>query len=133
MMNQEHHEVMEIKLDDLIPFQHRFSQSYQGDRLNELASSIERDGLLDPIIVRPIDGAKYEILCGHNRVNAMRKLGRDVIHAKVMEGLSDEEAIGIFYDSNLNQQSFSDWSYPQKIKAIQYIDTLIKENSQQGK
>ena len=132
-MKKKNYEVIEIKLDDLISFQLRLSQSYQGKRLEQLASSIESDGLLDPIIVRPADDGKYEILCGHNRVNAMRKLGRDAIPAKVMEALSDDEAIAIFYDSNLNQQSFNDWNYTQKIQAIQYIDALVKENSQQGK
>ena len=47
--------------------------------------------------------------------------------------MSDDEALGLFYDSNLNQQSFSDWNYSQKIKAIQYTESLIKKNSQQGK
>lgn len=133
MMDQKHHEVMELKLDDLISFQLQPTRTYQGERLKQFARAIEREGLLDSIIVRPTNGGKYEIICGHNRVAAMKKLGRDVIRAEVWEGLSDDEAIELFYDSNLNQQSFSDWSYSQKIKAIQYIDTLIKENSQQGK
>lgn len=133
MMDQKHHEVKEVKLGDLIPFQLRSSQSYQGERLDRLADSIKSRGLIDPIVVRPTDGGKYEIICGHNRTNATKKLGREVILADVREELSDEDAIALFYDSNLNQQSFNDWSYSQKIKAIQYIDTLIKENLQQGK
>lgn len=132
-MDQKHHEATELKLDDLISFQLQPTRTYQGERLKQFARAIEREGLLDSIIVRPINDGKYEIICGHNRVAAMRMLGRDVIRAEVWEGLSNEEAIALFYDSNLNQQSFSDWSYSQKIKAIQYIDTLIKENSQQGK
>lgn len=132
-MDQKHHEATELKLDDLISFQLQPTRTYQGERLKQFARAIEREGLLDSIIVRPINDGKYEIICGHNRVAAMRTLGRDVIRAEVWEGLSDEEAIEIFYDSNLNQQSFSDWSYSQKIQAIQYIDALIKENSQQGR
>ena len=126
-------EIKEVRLDDLIPFQLQTSQMYQGERLEQLASSINNVGLMTPIIVRPIEGGKYEIICGHNRTNAMRELGRDTISADVREGLSDEEALGLFYDSNLNQQSFSDWNYSQKIKAIQYTEALIKENSQQGR
>lgn len=46
--------------------------------------------------------------------------------------MSDDKALELFYDSNLNQQSFSDWSYSQRIKAIQYTETLIEKESQQG-
>ena len=95
--------------------------------------SIERLGLMTPIIVRPVDNGKYEIICGHNRTKAMKALGYIVIRANVRYGLTDEEALKLFYESNLNQQSFSDWSYSQKIEAVKYCDKIIKETSQQGK
>lgn len=123
----------EVRLDDLISFKLRPSQMYQGERLEQLMNSIEKNGLIDAIIVRPVDGEQYEIICGHNRVNAMRKLGRDTILAEVRDGLSNDEALGLFYDTNLNQQSFHDRNYAQKIKAVQYTEGLITENAQQGK
>lgn len=132
-MNEEFRGIKEIRLDDLIPFQLRSSQSYQGARLEQLMDSIERRGLDSPITVRPTNDGKYEIICGHNRVKAMKELGRDVILAKVYEELSDDEALGLFYDTNLLQQSFSDWNYSQRFKAIQYTETLIKKEGQQGK
>ena len=132
-MQEENNKVVEIKLKELVPFRHHDSLTYQGERLEQLMDSIERLGLMNPIIVRPVAVGKYEILCGHNRVKAMRELGRDVIQAYVKNDLSDDEAMEIFYDSNLNQQSFSDWNYTQKIEAVKYIEKLIKDNSQQGK
>lgn len=132
-MNERLQETKEIRLDDLIPFQLRSSQPYEGARLKQLMSSIKRLGLQSPITVRPTDDGRYEIICGHNRVNAVRELGRDVILAKVYEGLSNDEALELYYDTNLNQQSFSDWNYSQRIKAIQYTETLIKKEGQQGK
>lgn len=129
-MNEEFRGIKEIRLDDLIPFQLRSSQSYKGARLEQLMSSIERLGLQSSIIVRPVSDGKYEIICGHNRVKAMKELGRDTICAEVREGLSDDEALELFYDSNLLQQSFSDWNYSQRFKAIQYTEMLI---GQQGK
>lgn len=133
MMDEKLRETKEIRLDDLIPFQLRSSQSYEGARLEQLMSSIKRLGLQSPITVRPTDDGRYEIICGHNRVNAVRELGRDVILAKVYEGLSDDDALELYYDTNLNQQSFSDWNYSQRIKAIQYTETLIRKEGQQGK
>ena len=127
------YDVKEIKLKDLIPFRSHSSQTYHGQRLEQLMSSIERLGLMNPIIVRPVDGGKYEIICGHNRVEAVKTLGHDMIRSEIRTEITDDEAIGLFYDSNLNQQTFSDWSYSQKIDAIKYSEKLIKENSQQGK
>lgn len=132
-MNDHTGEIIEIKLADLIPFGLQSSQTYHGERLEQLMSSIERLGLMTPIIVRPTTDGKYEIICGHNRTKAMEALGRDVIQADVRVGLTDDEAIELFYDSNLNQQSFSDWSYAQKIEAIKYTEKMIQENSRQGK
>lgn len=131
-MDERLHEVREVRLDNLIPFQLHPALTYQGERLEQLAHSIERVGLMNPIIVRLTDDGKYEIICGHNRANAVRTLGRDVILADVWERLSDDDATELFYDSNLNQQSFSDWNYSQKIEAIRYIEKMIRANSQQG-
>jgi len=123
----------EIRVEALIPFSLRPSPTYMGERLEQLMSSIERVGLMYPIIVRPTEDGKYEIICGHNRVEAAKALGYDVIRADIRNGLSDDEALGLFYDSNLNQQSFSDWNYSQKIEAVRYSEKLIRENSQQGR
>lgn len=122
-----------IKIEDLIPFTFHSGQTYQDKRLEQLMDSIKRLGLMNPIIVRSTNGGKYEIICGHNRVKAMKELGYNEIPSDVREGLSDNEAIELFYDSNLNQQSFSDWNYTEKIKAIKYTETLIRMYSQQGK
>ncbi|MCM1060840.1 MAG: ParB N-terminal domain-containing protein [Eubacterium sp.] len=126
--------IHEIEIDKLVPFSlHSDSSVYKGDKLKDFMNSIEEIGLLEPIVVRPIDNGKYEIICGHNRVIAVRALGHSVIKADVKEGMSDEQALRSYFDSNLNQQNFADWSYSVKIEAIKYIDKKIRENSQQGK
>lgn len=126
-------EIKEIRIESLQPFHLHSGQTYEGERLQQMMDSIKRSGLMYPIIARLVENGKYEIICGHNRTKAMKTLGYDVIMAEIRYGLSDEEAIELFYDSNLNQQTFSDWSYSQKIKAIQYSDKIIKKDSQQGK
>ncbi len=132
-MNHSSNELRELSLEQLVPFSLCQGQTYQGDRLEQLKISIERSSLISAIIVRPLDNGTYEIICGHNRVKAMKELGYTTISADIRGGLSDEEALGIYYDSNLNQQSFSDWNYTQKFKAIRYTDKQIRLHSQQGK
>ena len=126
-------EMKDIRLEDLVPFKGHTGQAYKGERLQQLMDSIEKTGLISPIIVRPADNGKYEILCGHNRVKAVRILGHNTIRADVRYKVSDDMALELFFDSNLNQQSFLDWSYSQRFEAVKYIETLIKETSRQGK
>jgi ParB family chromosome partitioning protein len=52
-------------------------------KLSELAESIKKDGLLQPILVRP-HGEKFQIIAGERRYQACKKLGMDTITAKVV-------------------------------------------------
>ena len=131
-MNDLQDEMKELLLDDLEPFPLSL-QTYEGERLAQFMNDIEANGLNSPIIVRPKGNGKYEIICGHNRVKAMRSLGHDTIKAIVKIGLTDEKAEDIFFGNNLNQQSFNDWNYAQKIRAIQHYVKKLGEESQQGK
>lgn len=126
-------EIKEISLEHMVPFKYHSGRMYEGERLQQLMDSIKNVGLMSPVIVRPIDNGKYEIICGHNRVKAVKALGHNMIKADIRYDLSDDRALELFYDSNLNQQSFSDWNYSQKIEAIKYSEKLIRENSRQGK
>ena len=131
-MNDPQDEVKDLRLDDLEPFPLSL-QTYEGERLAQFMNDIEANGLNTPIIVRPKDNDKYEIICGHNRVKAMRALRHDTIKAIVKIGLTDEKAEDIFFGNNLNQQSFNDWNYAQKIRAIQHYEKKLSVESQQGK
>ncbi len=126
-------EMKEIRLEDLVPFKCHSGRTYEGERLQLLMDSIENTGLINPIVVRPVNHGKYEIICGHNRVKAAKALDHDKIRAEVRYGLTDDKALKLFFDSNLNQQSFPEWNYRQKFEAVSYIETLIKDASRQGR
>ncbi|MCR2049136.1 ParB N-terminal domain-containing protein [Acetatifactor muris] len=126
-------EIRELEFEDIVPFKHHSGRTYDGARLQQLMDSIEHVGLIDPIIVRSADSGKYEIICGHNRAKAVKALGHGTIRAEIRYGISDKEALEMFYDSNLNRHSFSDWNYAQKFEAVKYIEDLIKKTSCQGK
>ena len=128
--------ITKIRIDDLVPYHgHDGSQSqtFGGVRLDDLVDSIKRIGLEKPIIVRSLNEGKYQILSGHNRVSATKTLGQSMIDAIIKDNLSEHEAEEVYFDSNLNQQSFKDWNYSQRLDAIRYTDKKIKEKSEQGK
>ena len=98
--------VCKLPLDKLTPF---FTADigfklYPPDRLAALSEQLKEDGLLVRIIVRPIPkGDRYEILAGHNRVNAARMAGWEEIPAEIVEA-DDARAIVIATSTNLIQR-----------------------------
>lgn len=127
------HESQEINIDSLMPFQLHPVEIKPMEQLQELMDTIEHEGLKTPITVRRVDDVKYEIILGQNRVEAMKALGRDTIPAIIMDEMSDGAARELFYRTYLTPQAFWDWNYLQRFRAIQYIETLLKKNSHQGK
>lgn len=71
--------------------------------MNDLVSSIKERGLIQPIIVRPIEDNLYEMVSGHRRKRAFELAGLKSIPAKVVE-LTRDEAILVMVDSNLQRE-----------------------------
>ena len=63
---------------------------YEGERLQDMVESIKEHGVLTPVIVQKKRGG-YEMLSGHNRANAAKIAGLEVIPAIVKEGLTEQE------------------------------------------
>ena len=79
---------------------------YDDESLKSLAKSIETDGLLNVIQVRPeAHGNGYEILAGHNRWKACKSLGWKVIPVEVHD-VGDDRAIRIAIITNIKQRHY---------------------------
>ncbi|MBD5472820.1 MAG: ParB N-terminal domain-containing protein [Lachnospiraceae bacterium] len=126
-------ESKDIEFEKLIPFKGDQKYMHEEDWMQQLADCIKRAGLMDSVIVRPVDNGKYEVLCGHNRIKALEMLGCTVIHADIRNGLSDEDATKIYSNSNLRQQPFSACSYAQRFETVKYYKKIMEMNSRQGK
>jgi ParB family transcriptional regulator, chromosome partitioning protein len=75
------------------------------DNLDALAYSIKEHGLLQPIIVRPID-RRYEIVAGNRRYEAVRMLGLRKINCHLVE-LSDQESYELALTENMHQKTMN--------------------------
>lgn len=71
--------------------------------MEDLVLSIKEQGLIQPIIVRPIEDNLYEMVSGHRRKRAFELAGLKSIPAKVVE-LTRDEAILVMVDSNLQRE-----------------------------
>lgn len=107
----------EIEISKLLPFEKHPFKLYEGERLENMVRSIKDIGIILPIIVRP-KGLLYEILSGHNRVNAAKKAGLTKVPAIIKENLEDEEAMLIVTETNLMQRSFADMLHSERATAL---------------
>ena len=95
--------IQEITLDKL---SHPLIQLRQKlDNLDTLAYSIKEHGLLQPIIVRPIE-RKYEIVAGNRRYEAVKMLGLRKINCHLVE-LSNQEAYELALTENMHQKTMN--------------------------
>lgn len=87
--------IIELDLDKIRPNPNQPRKMFDEVSLRELADSIEATGLLQPILVKPLDGLAgiYEIVAGERRYRAHGLLGRATIAAVIASGNTDEIAI----------------------------------------
>jgi ParB/RepB/Spo0J family partition protein len=74
--------------------------------LNELAASIREHGVLQPILVRPLDATRYQLIAGERRWRASRIAGLATIPA-LIEDIDDDTALEIAIIENLQREDLS--------------------------
>lgn len=95
-----------LKLTDIEPNKEQPRKIFDETLLSELAASIEKNGVLQPIVVRPMSGGRYQIIAGERRWRAARLAGLTEIPAIIKE-LSDEEALEIAMIENLQREDLN--------------------------
>lgn len=101
-------DIQDIEIDLLEAYHDHPFTLYTGKRLEDMVDSIRENGILNPIIVLKKEDGAYEILSGHNRVNAAGLANLKTVPCIVKEHLSEEEAYTYVIETNLMQRSFSD-------------------------
>ncbi len=75
-----------LKISQLVPFKnHPFRVDTETDKFLELVDSIKENGIIQPILVRPADNGKYEILAGHCRTEAARQNNLDEVPVFILD------------------------------------------------
>ena len=86
--------------------------------LDELAESIRHQGVMQPIVVRPIEGDRYEIIAGERRWRATQLAGLDEIPAVVRE-VPDETAIALALIENIQREDLNPMEEAFALKRLQ--------------
>lgn len=74
---------------------------YEGDKKKEMIESIKLNGIMQPLIVRPLSNGKYQILAGHNRRMCAKEIGINELPCIIKNNLSEDEAKIYLIDTNL--------------------------------
>lgn len=90
--------------------------TFSDESMDELVDSIKRDGLIQPIVVRP-KGAKYELVVGERRVRAAVRANIPKLLAIIREDITDEEASRLRLIENINRKDLDVFEKVNGIKA----------------
>ncbi len=118
-------QILDVKISSLRPFEGHPYKVQENADMEELVESIRENGVLTPIIARYKDNARgeYEIISGHRRVAACKKLGITEIPARVAF-MDRDEAIIALVDSNLHRDhilpSEKAFAYKMKFEALRH-------------
>ena len=103
-MNERKQEATAIAIDHLHAFRDHPYKVKDNAEMDELTESVRTNGILTPVIVRPLEGTEneYEIISGHRRVRAAQKAGLTEVPAFVFDIFREEAAV-LLVDSNLHR------------------------------
>ena len=91
--------------------------------LEELKTSIQRQGVIEPVIVRPVAHGTYELVAGERRWRAVKALGMSEIPA-IIKTLSDKEALEYSLIENIQRENLNPWEeakgYARLVEAFGY-------------
>lgn len=108
-----------ISINKLHEFKDHPYQVLDNDEMNSLIKSVQQQGIMSPLIVRPLEGTtdEYEIISGHRRFRAAQKAGLSKVPAFIRPVSRDEAAI-MLVDSNLHREHIlpSEKAYAYKMK-----------------
>jgi len=92
----------EIPLDQIDPNPFQTRSKVNEDQLAELAVSIAANGVVQPVLVRPLVGGRFQIIAGERRWRASRIAGKTTVPA-ILRQVSDEQAMEITIVENLQR------------------------------
>ena len=112
-----------LAVDKLRPFEGHPFKVVDNEEMDQLTWSILTQGLLTPLVVRPLDNGEYEVISGHRRLHACKKAGIETVPALIYAIDRDAAAIALV-DSNLQREhilpSEKAFAYKLKLEAMNH-------------
>lgn len=125
MANRKLKSAVNIPLEKIRPFEGHPYKVIDNEEMNTLIESIQEQGILSPLIVRPLENTEdeYELISGHRRLRAAQKAGAKNVPVFIYAVSRDEAAI-MLVDSNLHREhilpSEKAFAYKLKFEAMEH-------------
>ena len=117
-------QAMQLPIQKLRPFENHPFQVKDDDEMNQLVWSVLTQGILTPLVVRPLENDEYEVISGHRRLRACQKAGIETVPALIY-ALDRYAAAIALVDSNLHREKIlpSEKAFAYKLK----MDALSRQ------
>ena len=112
-----------LPIEKLRPFEGHPFKVADNEEMDQLVESIMAQGVLTPLVVRPLEKGEYEVISGHRRLHACKRAGIESIPALITDMDRDAAAIALV-DSNLHREhilpSEKAFAYKLKMDALKH-------------
>ena len=117
-------QAMQLPIQKLRPFENHPFQVKDDDEMTQLVWSVLTQGVLTPLVVRPLENDEYEVISGHRRLYACQKAGIETVPALIY-ALDRDAAAVTLVDSNLHRENIlpSEKAFAYKMK----MDALSRQ------
>ena len=118
-----------LPIEKLRPFEGHPFKVADNEEMDQLVESILAQGVLTPLVVRPLDNGEYEVISGHRRLHACKRAGIESVPALIADMDRDAAAIALV-DSNLHREHIlpSEKAFAYKLK----MDALLHQGRTSG-
>ena len=115
--------VQSIPIKEIQPFRNHPFTVADNEDMAKIVESIGKVGTITPLLARPLPDGGYELISGHRRLEACRKLGLENIPV-IVRKMTDDEAVIAMVDANLQREhilpSEKAFAYKMKLEAIKH-------------
>jgi len=118
--------IRDISVDFIIKGDFNPRKNFDSEHIRQLAGSIRRDGLWNPIILRERHDGKYDLIAGECRLRAVKRIGRTKIRARVLR-INDEEAKLLALKTNVMRRDLNPIEEAQGIKKLADMEWSAKK------
>src|ERR1700730_19405179 len=98
---EEREQIHQVSLETIVPSSLQPRKDFGGDALQELVDSIRQHGIIQPLIVRQVDG-RHELIAGERRLRAAQELGLSEVPA-IIRSANDLEVLELSLIENLQR------------------------------
>lgn len=119
-------QAVELRLSQIVPNRDQPRKVFDDAALRELADSISKHGLIQPLLVRPLDDGSYQIVAGERRWRASRLAGIEKVPVVIRE-ISDSEVMELALIENLQREDLNPIEEAEGYKTLMETYSMTQE------